>query len=175
MSMKVWEIARKPSVIVTGDIPATVVRAEMRYNEEPIAIVVESPRNEKVVGFITWREIIQITSHHSNLRAKDIMIDEPLANINDSIDVTFERMRENGVYSIPVTDEKGMLKGVITLADIVKGLQQAGIEPIAETVAEVMTAENITKDFKKDGVMLKKIKDVGTCFAGNGNINYQHS
>ena len=30
-------------------------------------------------------------------------------------------------------------------------------------------AENITKDFKKDGVMLKKIKDVGTCFAGNGN------
>ena len=32
-----------------------------------------------------------------------------------------------------------------------------------------ITAENITKDFKKDGVMLKKIKDVGTCFAGNGN------
>ena len=30
-------------------------------------------------------------------------------------------------------------------------------------------AENITRDFKKDGVMLKKIKDVGTCFAGNGN------
>ena len=30
-------------------------------------------------------------------------------------------------------------------------------------------AEDITKDFKKDGVMLKKIKDVGTCFAGNGN------
>jgi len=145
MSMKVWEIVRKPSVVVTGDIPATVVRAEMRYNEEPIAVVIESPRNEKVIGFITWREIIQITSHHSNLRAKDIMIDEPLANINDSIDVIFERMRESGVYSIPVTDEKGMLKGVITLADIVKGLQQAGIEPIAETVAEVMTAENIER------------------------------
>ncbi|HIQ38669.1 MAG TPA: hypothetical protein EYH53_01520 [Methanothermococcus okinawensis] len=32
-----------------------------------------------------------------------------------------------------------------------------------------ISAENITKDFKKDGVMLRKIKDVGTCFAGNGN------
>ncbi|GBF36784.1 MAG TPA: hypothetical protein EYG87_00860 [Methanothermococcus okinawensis] len=32
-----------------------------------------------------------------------------------------------------------------------------------------ISAENITKNFKKDGVMLRKIKDVGTCFAGNGN------
>ena len=145
MSMKVWEIVRKPSVVVTGDTPAVVVRAEMRYNEEPIAVVVESLKNEKVIGFITWREIIQITSHHSNLRAKDIMVDEPLANINDSIDALFEEMKECKVYSVPVIDEKGMLKGILTLADIVKGLQQAGIEPIAETVAEVMTTENVEK------------------------------
>lgn len=141
MSMKVWEIVRKPTVVVSGDTPATVVRAEMRYNEEPIAVVVESPKSEKVIGFITWREIIQITSHYSHLRAKDIMVNELVANINDSVDVVFEKMREAGVYGVPVVDENGVLKGVITLADIVRGLQQAGMEPIAETVAEVMTVD----------------------------------
>ena len=141
LSMKVWEIVRKPGVVVPGDAPATVVRAEMRYNEEPIAVVVESPKSEKVIGFITWKEIIQITSHYSHLRAKDVIVSEPTANINDSVDVVFEKMREARVYGVPVVDENGVLKGVIVLADIVRGLQQAGKEPIAETVAEVMTTD----------------------------------
>lgn len=145
MSMKVWEILRKPRVVVSGDTPATVVRAEMRYNEEPMAVVVESPKSEKVIGFITWREIIQITSHYSNLRAKDIMVDEPIVSIDDSVDVVFEKMKEARVYGVSVVDENGMLRGVVTLADIVRGLQQAGIEPIAETIAEVMTVEDIEK------------------------------
>ncbi|EHP89524.1 hypothetical protein [Methanotorris formicicus] len=35
----------------------------------------------------------------------------------------------------------------------------------------IVTAEKINKDFKKDGVILKKIQDVGTCFASDGRLS----
>jgi len=33
----------------------------------------------------------------------------------------------------------------------------------------VISAENVNREFKREGIMLQKIKDVGTCFVGNGN------
>ena len=35
----------------------------------------------------------------------------------------------------------------------------------------VVVAEKINKDFKKEGIILKKIHDVGTCFASDGRIS----
>ncbi|AEF95893.1 hypothetical protein [Methanotorris igneus] len=35
----------------------------------------------------------------------------------------------------------------------------------------IVVAEKINKDFKKEGIMLKKIQDVGTCFASDGRLS----
>jgi hypothetical protein len=35
----------------------------------------------------------------------------------------------------------------------------------------VVVAEKINKDFKKEGIILKKIHDVGTCFASDGRLS----
>lgn len=143
--MKVWEVARKPRVVVTGDTPATVVRALLRDNEEPIAVIVNNEKEMKHEGYVTWREVIQITSHYSHLRAKDIALDYPVAYKEDEIEDVVQRMREEKVYAVPVLDspDNPVVIGVVSIADIVKGLMAAGFEPIAETVAEVMTTENI--------------------------------
>ena len=143
--MKVWEVARKPRVVVTGDTPATVVRALLRDNEEPIAVIVNNEKEMKHEGYVTWREVIQITSHYSHLRVKDIALDYPVAYKEDEIEDVVQRMREEKVYAVPVLDspDNPIVIGVVSIADIVKGLMAAGFEPIAETVAEVMTTGNI--------------------------------
>ncbi len=143
--MKVWEVARKPRVVVTGDTPATVVRALLRDNEEPIAVIVNNEKEMKHEGYVTWREVIQITSHYSHLRAKDIALDYPVAYKEDEIEDVVQRMREEKVYAVPVLDspDNPVVIGVVSIADIVRGLMAAGFEPIAETVAEVMTTEDI--------------------------------
>ena len=143
--MKVWEVARKPRVVVTPDTPATVVRALLRDKEEPIAVVVDSEKNMKLQGYVTWREVIQITSHYSNLRAKDIALDWPVAYKEDDVEEVVKRMEEEKVYAVPVLDSKDnpVVVGVVSIADIVKALMAAGYEPIAETVAEVITTDGL--------------------------------
>ena len=143
--MKVWEVARKPRVVVTGDTPATVVRALLRDNEEPITVIVNNEKEMKHEGYVTWREVIQITSHYSHLRAKDVALDYPVAYREDEIEDVVQRMREEKVYAVPVLDSPDNLVviGVVSIADIIRGLMAAGFEPIAETVAEVMTTEDI--------------------------------
>ncbi len=143
--MKIWEVARKPRVVVTGDTPATVVRALLRDNEEPIAVIVNNEKEMKHEGYVTWREVIQITSHYSHLRAKDIALDYPVVYKEDEIEDVVQRMREEKVYAVPVLDspDNPVVIGVVSIADIVKGLMAAGFEPIAETVTEVMTTEDI--------------------------------
>jgi len=143
--VKVWEVARKPRVVVTGDTPATVVRALLRDNEEPIAVIVNNEKEMKHEGYVTWREVIQITSHYSHLRAKDVALDYPVAYREDEIEDVVQRMREEKVYAVPVLDspDNPVVIGVVSIADIIRGLMAAGFEPIAETVAEVMTTEDI--------------------------------
>jgi len=144
LSFKAWELARRPRVVVEPDTPATVVRALMRDNEEGVAVV--ATEEGKVLGYITRREVIQITSHYSHLRAKDIMVSEPLIDVEEDLDKVFERLREHRLYGAAVVKgREARLEGVLTLSDIVLGLLKAGVEPIAETVEEVMTKEDIEK------------------------------
>ncbi len=143
--MRVWEVARQPKVVVTPETPVTVVRAELRKNEEPIAVVVDNEKNMKFQGYLTWREVIQVTSHYSNLRAKDLALDWPVAYKDDNVEDVVKRMEEEKVYAVPVLESKDnpVVTGVVSIADIVDALRAAGYTPKAETVAEVMTTENL--------------------------------
>ncbi len=143
--MKIWEAARKPQVVVSPDTPVTVVRALLRNNEEPIAVVVDNEKNMKFQGYLTWREVIQVTSHYSHLRAKDLALDYPVAYKDDDVEAVVKRMEEEKVYAVPVLDSKDnpVVRGVVSVADVVRALRAAGYVPRAETVAEVMTTENL--------------------------------
>ena len=143
--MKAWEVARKPRVVVPPDAPVTRVRALLRDEEEPIAVIVEDEKSMKFGGYLTWREVIQVTSHYSNLRAKDLALDWPVAYKDDDLEEVVKRMEEEKVYAVPVLDSRDnpTVIGVISAADIVRALMAAGYTPIAETVAEVMTTENL--------------------------------
>ncbi len=143
--MKIWEVARKPRVIVLGDVPATLVRSRLRDDEEPIAVIVEDEKSMKFKGYLTWREVVQITSHYSNLRAIDIALDHPVAYRDEDIEEVVRKMYEEKVYALPVLDspDNPTVVGVVSVADIVRALRAAGYTPIAETVAEVMTTDNL--------------------------------
>ncbi|GBF09273.1 conserved hypothetical protein [Aeropyrum pernix] len=157
--MKAWEIARKPKVVVYPGDPLTYVRAMMRREEEPIAVVVESEKSEKVVGYITWNEVIQVTSHYSHLRAKDAMLDYPVAFKDDDIGDVYKRMVEEKVYAVPVLESRDNpnLVGVVTVADIVRALRRAGFKPMAETVAEVMTVEDLDRYLAEPGERIDRV------------------
>ncbi len=143
--MKIWEVARKPRVIVLGDVPATLVRSRLRDDEEPIAVIVEDEKSMKFKGYLTWREVVQITSHYSNLRAIDIALDHPVAYKDEDIEEVVKKMYEEKVYALPVLDspDNPTVVGVVSIADIVRALRAGGYTPIAETVAEVMTTDNL--------------------------------
>ncbi|OYT37579.1 MAG: CBS domain-containing protein [Desulfurococcales archaeon ex4484_58] len=142
--MKAREIARKPRVIVDPDTPATYVRALMREYDETIALIIDKKR-EKLEGYITWREIIQITSHYSIKRAIDLALTYPIAYSNDEIDKIVNELEKEKIYGLPIvkSKEEPILVGVTTLADIVKKLYETGYKPLAETVAETMTTGNL--------------------------------
>lgn len=143
--MRVWEVARQPKVVVAPETPVTLVRAELRKNEEPIAVVVDNEKNMKFQGYLTWREVIQVTSHYSNLRAKDLALDWPVVYKDDNVEDVVKRMEEEKVYAVPVLESKDnpVVTGVVSIADIVEALRAAGYTPKAETVAEVMTTEDL--------------------------------
>ncbi len=145
--VKVWEFSRKPSVIVLPGTPATTVRALLRDREESIAVVVDDERSMKYQGYVTWREVIQITSHYSNLHAKDIALSHPVAYASDEVEDVVKRMEEERVYAVPLlrsVDEE-VVVGVVSASDVLKGLLNMGYEAIAETVAEIMTTDNLDK------------------------------
>ncbi|BAN90020.1 CBS domain-containing protein [Aeropyrum camini] len=157
--MKAWEIARKPKVVVYPNDPVTYVRARMRSEEEPIAVVVESEKSEKVAGYITWNEVIQVTSHYSHLRAKDVALDHPVAYRDEDIADIYRRMVEERVYALPILESKEnpRLVGVVTIADIVRALRRAGFKPVAETVAEVMTVEDLDRYLVEPGERVDRV------------------
>jgi CBS domain-containing protein len=145
LNVKIWEVARKPRIVMLGEVPATLVRSRLRDEEEPIAVIVEDEKSMKFKGYITWREIIQITSHYSNLRAIDIALDHPVAYKDEDIEEVVRKMYEEKVYALPVLDspDNPVVVGVVSIADIIRALRAAGYAPIAETVAEVMTTDSL--------------------------------
>jgi CBS domain-containing protein len=55
------------------------------------------------------------------LRVGDIMVSDPAtARTNDSMYDVMNMMRERGVRRIPVTTEKGVLVGIVTLDDLLE-------------------------------------------------------
>ena len=119
--MLVKEAMSKP--VVTIDENQTVLEACNIYKERKIGCLVITD-NEKVVGILTERDIIERTICERRLPEKtkvgeimssDIKTVHPLDTLNKAI----EMMKKFNVKKLPVVSE-GKIVGIITVTDISK-------------------------------------------------------
>ncbi len=79
--------------------------------------------NGKLVGIITNRDMRFLTDF--NIKIKDVMTKENLvtAPVGTTLEQAQEILRQHKIEKLPLVDEKGMLKGLITIKDIEKAVQ----------------------------------------------------
>lgn len=90
-----------------------------KYKISGVPIVEEG----KLVGILTNRDLRFLTDF--NIRIKEVMTKENLvtAPIGTTLAEAQEILRQNKIEKLPLVDEQGMLKGLITIKDIEKAVQ----------------------------------------------------
>ncbi len=143
--MRVWEVARKPRYIVTKKALLTYVRSLFRESGERVIPVVRDTRSKRLEGFVTWVEAIMVTSQKSNMVVGEVTRDKPVLVKDMDIREAYDKLVEEKVWAAPVVEDvvNERLFGVLSMRDIIKALRDQGIAPKAESVAEVMTTDNL--------------------------------
>jgi len=141
--VKVWEVMREPAAKVLPRTPLTAARALFRRTEERIIPIIRDEKTGKVDGFLTRIEAIIPTSTKSNLRVIDVARDLPKIPVNASVDEAFRMLVEFKADAAPIVDEEERLVGVVSLRDMINAFLKRGFRPLAETVSEAMTVEDL--------------------------------
>jgi CBS domain-containing protein len=127
--MKVQELCKRSVSCVRRD--ESLVEAARRMREEHVGdlVVVEDRNNIRVpVSMLTDRDIVigvlaNDTDHINTLDVGDV-IDDNLVTATEDEDVAdvLRRMRSFGIRRVPVVDESGGLRGILSLDDVLAGL-----------------------------------------------------
>ena len=82
-------------------------------------------RDGKLVGIITNRDLRFMTEADYSQRIENVMTKEPLitAPVGTTLEQAQEILRQHKIEKLPIVDEKGYLKGLITIKDIEKAVQ----------------------------------------------------
>ncbi|RLE50458.1 MAG: CBS domain-containing protein [Candidatus Methanomethylicota archaeon] len=139
--MKVWEVMKQPTVVVSPHTRITEVKALMKKTGARCAPAVIE--DDKLVGFVVRRDVIRITSLKSEAKVEDFIRRHPILFKEMDLQTAFNVMIEHNVKAAPVADsvENPKLVGVLSLMDILRSLLTAGYKPKARTVGEVITKE----------------------------------
>lgn len=143
--MKIWEVMREPKAKVLPRTPLVAVRRIFRDTEERVIPIIRDEKSDRLEGFLTRVEAIIPISTKSTLRAVDVARDYPVLRVSQDLEDAYRVMEEHGVYAAPVVDDDDRLVGVVSYRDVIDVLMKSGIKPRAETVAEVMTTEDLDK------------------------------
>lgn len=110
----------------------------MRFTNESYIPIVSDTRERRVVGHISDRDLIERVlsegRHPVYTLVKDVMDgdrDLVTCGANAPVDFVLSLMSNHGITDIPVVDGRGILQGVISLADIADYYQYdfgAGLE-----------------------------------------------
>ena len=81
--------------------------------------------NDKLVGIITNRDLRFMTEMDYSQQIKNVMTTEDLvtAPVGTSMEQAQEILRRRKIEKLPIVDENGKLKGLITIKDIEKSMQ----------------------------------------------------
>jgi CBS domain-containing protein len=100
----------------------------MREKHVGDVVVVSDPEGERVpIGVITDRDLaIEVLAHGRDAASITLasLIRTPVVIARDSEDTrtVIERMHAHGVRRIPVVDARGVLRGIVTLDDLLRML-----------------------------------------------------
>lgn len=122
--MDIQEIMTRDPACAT---PGMTVReaARLMQREDTGALpVVENEQSKKLVGVVTDRDIaIRVVAEglDGQTRISEVMSADRLATArpNDSVDRVMDAMSDEQVRRVPVVDERGILVGIVSQADIV--------------------------------------------------------
>lgn len=124
--LDIGEICNRVVVIATEDMSVKQAAELMRDEHVGSLVVVrEADLGRIVVGMVTDRDIAIVAVARDfdpqTLRVADIMSGVPVtARPSDSINEVLSLMRQHGVRRVPVTSEKGVLIGIVTLDDLLE-------------------------------------------------------
>lgn len=139
--VKIRDIMKSPR-IVEPDAYATTVRAKLREKVR----MVEVSEDYRLLGVITRRDVMLVTSTKSNLKARDIM-SQPLLTVmpDEEIHTVGRKMIEKDVYSVPVTEDNH-IQGVVLMEDIIQAVHHHS----PKKVEDIMTTDVVTCDSTED-------------------------
>lgn len=124
--MNVGAICSRETIIAAPDDSVSAASQLMlRYNVGSLVVVETDVKGNKPIGMVTDRDIVLkvITPelHPTEVKLADIMTTKLLtAKEADEVYDTLKKMRAKVVRRIPVTDEDGYLKGILTIDDLLE-------------------------------------------------------
>ena len=124
--MDIGTICSRETII--ADQKQTVLEGALlmqRYNVGSLLVVQNDQKGNKPVGIVTDRDIVlKVVSPEldvTEVKMEDIMSSKLLiANETDDVYDTLVKMRGKVVRRIPVVDNEGYLKGILTIDDILE-------------------------------------------------------
>jgi CBS domain-containing protein len=130
--MNVYDLCQKHVVTVRKHEELATAARMMRERNVGCLVVVESAGaigGERPIGMLTDRDIVTnvITreSDPHSVSVDDVMTRQPLTvATNVSVDDALQRMRNGSVRRAPVVDDRGRLRGILSLDDIFEHMAQ---------------------------------------------------
>jgi CBS domain-containing protein len=124
--MNVGDLAKRQPVSIRRHEDTISAARTMRDQHVGCLIVTEpmiEEGGERPIGVLTDRDLVTaVLARDVDARAvlvDDVMSREPLTVVaTSSVETALARMREIGVRRVPVVDEMGRLKGVLSLDDV---------------------------------------------------------
>jgi CBS domain-containing protein len=124
--MNCGEICNRTVVVARKDERVSQVAKLMREHDVGAVVIVEGAKDaQKPIGILTDRDIVLDMVgrewDRDNAPVSEIMChDLVLAHEDDDLSSTVEQMRERGVRRVPVVDENGHLKGILSSSDVME-------------------------------------------------------
>lgn len=104
--------------------PAQEAAKIMREKDVGIVPVVDDDQDRKLVGVVTDRYLclcLIATAREANTAVQDCMTPKTVCcHPEDSVDRAVDLMEENQVRRIPIVDQDNRIRGIVSMADIVR-------------------------------------------------------
>jgi CBS domain-containing protein len=144
--MKISEISRKQVIVASRSTPLTQVAQLMRKGHVGCVVVLEEGAGKLPVGIVTDRDlVVEVLAPGVDaltLTAGDVMTTSPaVARETDDALWALKTMRDRGVRRLPVVDEAGALKGIVSMDDLLEHVA-VGLSDIVQALGTERSVES---------------------------------